>query len=267
MIVISIDERVMNSMIGVYKEVWKDIPILIVVEEAKKDEALPVLTYYHGYTSAKENNLPLAYLLAEKGYRVVLPDSRLHGEREEDISNSERQLQFFEIVGQNVKELSVIKEFLDQRSLILDGRFGVAGTSMGGITTSAVLTQYPWVKAAAVLMGSPKITEYAKALIIAIQGTNVDFPITEKEINELYVSLEQLDLSKQMDKLYGRPLFFWHGEDDNVVPFDHSYSFYEEAVEYYKNPENIRFLREVGRDHKVSRFAILETVNWFELQL
>ncbi|HLQ71272.1 MAG TPA: esterase, partial [Bacillota bacterium] len=62
-------------MIGIYKENVKTIPALVVVDSTKTTEALPILTYFHGFTSAKEHNLPLAFLMAEKGFRVILPDS------------------------------------------------------------------------------------------------------------------------------------------------------------------------------------------------
>ncbi|MEC5423631.1 prolyl oligopeptidase family serine peptidase [Virgibacillus sp. C22-A2] len=253
-------------MISVYKEYIKNIPSLIVVEANRKVEALPIITYFHGFTSAKEHNLPLAYLLAEKGYRVVLPDSEYHGEREIKASSETRQYAFWEIIIQNVNELKDIKEYLDGKGLVQHDRFGVAGTSMGGITTSAALTQYTWIKSAAVLMGTPKITAYAKALVDNLTKSG-DLQITEEQANELYGKLEQYDLSKQLEKLNQRPLMFWHGDKDKVVPFDHSYTFYEEASRLYKATDTIKFLKESNRDHKVSRFAVLETAKWFEKHL
>ncbi|MFD2042705.1 alpha/beta fold hydrolase [Ornithinibacillus salinisoli] len=253
-------------MIGVYKETIHNIASLIVVDAAKKDEPLPVVTYFHGFTSAKEHNLPIAYLLAEKGYRVVMPDSKYHGEREVDISNLKLQVSFWDIVMQNVKELNDIKNYLDENGLILNEKFGVAGTSMGGITTSAALTQYPWIKTAVILMGSPKITTYAKTLVSSFKKTG-DLPITDDEIEQLYVQLEQFDLSLQPEKLNERPLLFWHGGNDPTVPFDHSYTFYEDVKKLYDNEANIAFLKEANQDHKVTRFAILETVKWFEKHL
>ncbi|WP_099157208.1 alpha/beta fold hydrolase [Virgibacillus ndiopensis] len=250
-------------MIGVYRKKFNEIPALVVVDSTKEKEALPVITYSHGFTSAKEHNLPLAYLLAEKGYRVVLPDSKYHGEREVDISAVKKQVSFWDIVMQNVSELNEIKDILDQEELILDDRFGLAGTSMGGITTSAALTQYPWIKTAAVLMGSPKITTYAKTLVDSFRKLG-DLPVTEEMIDQLFEDLKRYDLSRQADKLKERPLLFWHGENDSVVPFDHSYTFYDEAKQLYNNKDHIKFLKESNRDHKVSRFAILETVKWFD---
>ncbi|WP_164669495.1 prolyl oligopeptidase family serine peptidase [Virgibacillus doumboii] len=253
-------------MIGVFHKNIQSIPALVVVDHTKENEALPTLTYFHGFTSAKEHNLPFAYLMAEKGYRVVLPDSLYHGQRESEISAIKKQISFWDIVMQNVKELNVIKEALDEDGLIQDERFGIAGTSMGGITTAAALTQFPWIKTAGVLMGSPKITTYAKTLVDSFKKMG-DLPVTDEMIDHLYEQLEHYDLSKQVEKLEERPLFFWHGENDAVVPFDHSYTFYEDAKPHYHNQENIRFVKEANRDHKVSRYAILETIKWFEKHL
>ncbi|SFG00276.1 hypothetical protein SAMN05216353_11811 [Halobacillus alkaliphilus] len=254
-------------MIGIQRKTLKGVPTLTVVDSAKQDEPMPVFIYFHGFTSAKEHNLPQAYLLAERGYRVILPDSAYHGERDQDLSKDELNFKFWDIVYQNLKELQDIKDELDRENLIKDRRIGVGGTSLGGITTSAALTMYPWIQASAVMMGSPKPVDFAKQLVDEIEYFGLQIPLSEEKMNELFDFLGAIDLSKQMDKLQGRPLFFWHGDADPVVPFEHSYDFYNEAIKYYKNPENIRFLREVGRDHKVSRFAILEMVNWLELVL
>lgn len=253
-------------MIGVYKETMKSIPCLVAEDTAMKGKAMPTVTYFHGFTSAKEHNLPLAYLLAEKGFRVILPDSKFHGEREVEVSEIKKQISFWDIVMLNVKELKDIKDTLDKERLILDGRFGIAGTSMGGITTAAALTQYPWIKAAGVMMGSPKITTYAKTLVTSFKKMG-DLPVSDKMIDQLYEQLKLYDLSEQVEKLQERPVFFWHGENDAVVPFDHSYTFYEDAKKRYKNKDNIQFLKEENRDHKVSRQAILELVKWFEKHL
>lgn len=254
-------------MIGITRHTLKNVPVLTVVDNSKQEVPLPVFIYFHGFTSAKEHNLPQAYLLAQKGYRVVLPDSAFHGEREEDLSSHQLNFKFWDIVYQNLKELQDIKDELDRPDLIRDRRIGVGGTSMGGITTTAAMTMYPWIQASTVMMGSPKPTEFADKLIKDIQQTGIELPLSQEKLDELYDSLKAIDLSRQIDKLYGRPIFFWHGDADSVVPFTHAYDFYNDAIQYYKNPENIRFLREIGRDHKVSRFAVLEMVNWLELVL
>src|SRR5690625_5847769 len=75
-------------------------------------------------------------------------------------------------------------------------------------------------------------------------------PVSDEVISQLYGQLEQYDLSMQIEKLNDRPLLFWHGDNDAVVPFDHSYTFYDEAKEYYQNQGNIHFIKEANRGHK-----------------
>src|SRR5699024_10754819 len=149
------------------------------------------------------------------------------------------------------------------RGLLSDGRIGVAGTSMGGITTTAALTQYDWIKTSVVLMGSPKITAFAKTLVTSFKQEG-DLPVTDEQIEALYSELERCDLSLQPEKLKERPLLFWHGQNDPVVPFDHSYTFYDEVKKQYKDSDAIQFIREKNTGHKVSRPAILALVKWFE---
>ncbi|MFA1818967.1 esterase [Virgibacillus oceani] len=253
-------------MIGIFEQQLNEIPVLHVVETTKEKESLPTVVYFHGFTSAKEHNLPIAYLLADKGYRVILPDSQYHGVREMEVSKEKKQVSFWNIVMNNVNELERIKKELDEKELILNDRFGIAGTSMGGITTSAALATYPWIKTAAILMGSPKITTYAKTLVDSFRKAG-NLPVTEEMIEELYEKLQQYDLSLQPEKLDNRPLLFWHGENDAVVPFDHSYTFYEDIARLYQNKEHIHFVKESYQDHKVSRHAIQETVHWFQKHL
>ncbi|MEN1970344.1 alpha/beta fold hydrolase [Lentibacillus sp. N15] len=253
-------------MIGVLHTYFSNIPALEVVDVKDETKALPVVVYFHGFTSAKEHNLPLAYLLAEKGYRVILPDSAYHGEREENISPMKRQIAFWDIVLQNVKELNEIHDHLTKQGKLFDDRIGIAGTSMGGITTAAALTQYPWVKTAAILMGSPMLTTYAKILVEGFKKTG-KLPISDATIDKLYHDLEVIDLSVHPEKLNQRPLLFWHGDKDSVVPFDHAYTFYNDVKQNYTKPDHIQFIKETNRDHKVSRSAILAAENWFTSHL
>ncbi|SIS47714.1 alpha/beta fold hydrolase [Salimicrobium flavidum] len=254
-------------MITVQRESWRGIPLLHIVEAANQEKPLPVFTYYHGFTSAKEHNLPQAYLLAEKGYRVLLPDSLYHGEREEDLPHQQLNLKFWDIVYQNLKELQVLYDELEMRDLMKDGRFGIGGTSMGGITTAAALTMYPWIKVSCVMMGSPKPVAFSKKLIEDVRASGAELPVSDEELESLYHALSTIDLSLHPEKLKERPLFFWHGDADPVVPFTHSYDFYHDVEGHYKNKQAIRHIKEPGRDHKVSRYAILEMTKWLEKML
>lgn len=52
-----------------------NIPILEVVDENMIYEPMPLIIYYHGWQTAKELVLTQGRKLAQKGFRVVLPDA------------------------------------------------------------------------------------------------------------------------------------------------------------------------------------------------
>src|SRR5699024_12675939 len=70
-----------GDMIGIDKDILGGIPSLIVVAKENAEKKLPILTYFDGFTSAKEHNLTLAFLLTEKGYAVVLTGGLYPGQR------------------------------------------------------------------------------------------------------------------------------------------------------------------------------------------
>lgn len=248
-------------MINIIHQKIQHIPSLIVVDKERQQHPLPLIIYFHGFTSAKENNLPIAYLLAKSGYRVVLPDALHHGERESQLSGVEKQLVFWDIVFKNVAELHMIKQFFEDLGLIDKQKIGIAGTSMGGITTAAALTQYSWINVAAILMGTPKLSAYAQLLIESFKRANPDL-LSDAEINSLFEELKSIDLSIHKEIMNERPLMFWHGNKDDVIPFTQSYQFYQELKASYSKKNHLHFIEE-DRAHKVSRKGILETVSWF----
>ncbi|WP_453990502.1 esterase [Bacillus nitroreducens] len=255
-------------MIIVEKKKYADIPLLHIVKKQAKDEKLPLIVFIHGFGSAKEHNLHYAYLYAEEGFRVVLPEADYHGERDKGLEELEMNFKFWDIVMNEIKELAVIKDELNKEGLIDETRIGVAGTSMGGIVTLGALTQYPWIKTAVSLMGSPYYEEFCRGQIEEMKKHDIEIPLNDKELEELYSELRKYDLTFQPEKLNGRPLLFWHGEKDKVVPFQYTYDFYKELLPLYKdNEQNLTFIVDTTMDHKVSREGLLASVDWFKKHL
>ncbi len=255
-------------MILVDKQKIADIPVLHVVKEELKEESLPFIMFIHGFTSAKEHNLHYGYLLAEAGFRVVLPDALYHGEREDsNVAQQELNFRFWDIVINEIEELEFIKNDLVSKGLIDSNRIGVVGTSMGGITTLGALTKYDWVNAAVSLMGSPFYEKFLQGQIAELKRVGVTIPLSEEQLEEQYVKLRTYDLSLQPEKLSDRPLLFWHGEKDEVVPFHFTYQFYNEVKTQYENQERIQFIVDKEADHKVSREGLLATIDWFKTYL
>ncbi|MFD2443164.1 prolyl oligopeptidase family serine peptidase [Bacillus sp. CGMCC 1.16607] len=240
------------------------IPALHIVDERLKTNQLPFVIFIHGFTSAKEHNLHYAYLMAEKGMRVVLPESKHHGERQTNIKGSELPFHFWDIVLSAIDELEMIKQYFEEKELIDEDRIGVAGTSMGGIITLGALTQYEWIRSGVCLMGLPYYEKFARYQMDEMKNQGVKLPLSQEEITQLLNRLEKYDLSLQPEKLKKRPLLFWHGKKDQVVPYKYSYPFYEQLK---GRGELVQFLTDEKAGHQVSREGLLKTVDWFETHL
>ncbi|KEF38296.1 alpha/beta superfamily hydrolase [Schinkia azotoformans MEV2011] len=253
-------------MFTINHEVIAGVPTLHVSNQSLLDKKTPVVFFIHGFTSAKEHNLHYAYLLANEGFRVYLPEVYLHGERldHSNISTEKIYYKFWDMVIQTIHELNEIRKELVRKALIDEQRIGLAGLSMGGIITLGALKQYEWIKTAVSLMGCPAYKQFANGLITEIKRQGEKLPFTDEELEEKINELKPYDLSLEPEKLYNRPLLFWHGKEDSVVPYDYAYEFYVNNKDLYKsNPEKFKFLSEPKAGHKVSRNGVLETVQWF----
>lgn len=240
----------------------EEVPCLVMTSKENKDKPLPLFMYYHGFESAREHSLPIGYMLANAGFRVVLPDALHHGVREQGIDKAKRRIAFWDIVVQNIKEMKTLHDYFEAGEYIQDEQVFVAGTSMGGITTAGGLAAYDFIKAAGLMMGTAYLTEYAKLLGERIvQETN---KVTEEDVAAALQMLVPFDLSKQLNKLNKRPLFIWHGEKDALIPFANAQKLYEAARPLYENQKNIQFSADPNAGHAVNRAAMIEATNWFK---
>ncbi|MEB1806194.1 MAG: alpha/beta hydrolase [Bacillaceae bacterium] len=255
-------------MYSIVRETIASIPTLHVAKAENFHHNLPLILFQHGYTSAKEHNLHYAYLLAEKGFRVVLPDAIHHGERENNIPYEQRELQFWDIVLRSIEEIGQLKEELDNRGLIQRDKVALAGTSMGGIVTFGALTQYDWIEAGISLMGCPNYEDLAKTHMSLLEKQNKISDQLLSQIEEKIKILTNYDLSKQLDKIRHKPLFIWHGEKDDVVPYSMTKQFIERVEHTLPEKErNLTFMSDSLADHKVSREGLLSLVEWIDLQM
>lgn len=211
------------------------IPLLEVVQEDKKDEKLPLIVYYHGWQSQKELTLTQGRYLAREGFRVILPDAFNHGKRKNPMTDIP-SLTFWQSIHTNLFEFGYIVNALQEKNLA-DDRIGVGGVSMGGMTTTALLTHHPEIKAAACVMGTPKLVAYRERIFNYASQMNRYFP---SDYNDLLNWIPEYDLSLNIEKLNNRPLLIWHGKQDEVVPYDHVIEFMQENGD----KKNIQFIDE-----------------------
>lgn len=251
----------------VEREVWRGIPLLHVAPERRWSEPLPTVVFFHGITSAKEHNLHYAYQLAEKGLRVLLPDALLHGERTENLTEMQLIVRFWEIILNSIQELDYINGIAQERKLV-KGDIAIGGTSMGGITTLGALAAYPWIKAAAVMMGAGNYVELSKAQIVQFESRGFQLPFTEQQREELFETLSNFDSTHNIEAFNQRPIFFWHGEQDPVVAFEPTFKLYNQLKEHYRDtPEHLYFMREREAGHAVTRQGMLAATDWLAKHL
>lgn len=193
----------------------KQIPVLEVVKAAKRHEALPLIVYYHGWRSAKELVLTQARKLANAGFRVVLPDAFNHGKRLQSVSEIPSWT-FWQSIQNNLIEFDLIINYFRKLKLIYNDLIGVGGVSMGGMTTTALLTHHPEIKVAACIMGSADLIAFKEGVKIRAKQLDLPLPL---EIDDLLAWLKYYDLASQMSKIDGRPLLVWHGTKDEKIPF------------------------------------------------
>ena len=246
----------------VQRQIWGHIPLLHITPDQDVEKALPTVIFFHGHMSAKEHNLHYAYQLAEKGLRVILPDALLHGERSEGLDEVQISLRFWEIVLTSLEELAFLHKELHKQGLVV-GEPGIGGTSMGAITTMGALTVYPWIKAAAVMMGAGNYVELAQAQMAQYESRGFQLPISAEEREKMLSTLAIFDSSHHLENFNGRPIYFWHGEQDVTVPFEPTYRLFKELKKQYEAvPEKIVFKREREAGHAVSRSGMLEATDW-----
>ncbi len=240
-----------HKKLAIRKRIIGTIPVLEVVPQEQVYQALPLVIYYHGWQTSKELVLTQARKIANEGVRVVLPDAMNHGERKTDKSTIP-SLTFWQSIHTNLFEFESIVAYF-QRLDVTNGKIGVGGVSMGGMTTCALLTHHPEIQAAACIMGSPDLQAYKDRL----QGHARMFQLfLPKDYQDLLGWTDAYDLAQQPQKRGNRPLLFWHGTADEKIPISHVERF------VLQNPsEQITFVKE--REKHLVKGTTMELVASF----
>ncbi len=257
-------ERGDTHMVSIQKGTIGDIPFLLAEKPENAGKPLPLFIFIHGYTSAKEHNLHFAYSLAEKDFRVILPDALHHGER--IVANPPKSMEydFWNIVQQGIQDVNTIMDWAKENEFVLEDQVAVGGTSMGAIITYGSLVNNPKISAGCALMGTPAHEKFARWQIERIQNAGYDIPLTVEELENSISSLKDYDLTRNLDKLNNRPLFIWHSEVDAVIPYEFAKPYVQTLTE--KNSSSV-YMNDKTSGHKVSRAAYLNAVEWIAQRL
>lgn len=240
----------------------QDIPVLEVVNEELNDQKAPLIIFYHGWRSSKELVLTQARKLAQKNIRVILPDAINHGQRHMDIS-SIPSLTFWNSIQGNIAEFSLIRNYYEDRDLIKDKKIGVGGYSMGGMTTGALLTSHPEITAAAIIMGTPNLSAYAKRVRDYANQRQIYVP---EDMEYITSWINKYDLSQHPESINYRPLLFWHGTDDQRIPYSQSKDFFD-LVHQKDYGDQVSFITGYKAGHLVETRLMDKIANFFEYYL
>ncbi len=250
-------------MIEIHDERIGEIAVIHAVPAGHYEKPLPTVFFYHGYTSSKEVYAYFAYALAKAGLRAVLPDCEMHGERF-DGDEAQRLAHFWDILKSNVDELPALKAHFEQRGLIAGERVGVAGASMGGMTTLGAFNRYSWIKAAASLMGSGYFTTLAQTLYPPLDAQGR--PLDNNAFAARLSPLAAYEVENHWENLGGRPLLLWHGETDDVVPAAESERLAGELRRRGLN-QHLTYITEPDVRHRITPGALAAAVAFFQRSL
>lgn len=245
-------------MVEIFEEYYQGLPVLHVAPSKDRGKPLPTIFFYHRYTASKELDSYFDYMLAKAGFRVIMPEADMHGSRfNGDIET--RRFAFWDILKINIDELLILKQHYEHRGLVLDGRIGIGGTSMGGLVALGAMAKYSWIKAAADYMESGYFYDAAKRVHPPIIIGNAE---DEQTFERCIQPIIPYDISYQLEKLANRSLFVWHGQLDDIVSIDDSRRLQAELANIGGDRE-LTMLIDPAAGHKITEAAANSGVEFF----
>lgn len=219
------------------------------------DTPLPTLFFYHGFLSSKWVYSYFAVALARAGFRVIMPDADQHDVRFNG-DDSYRLGHFWSILRNSIDEFPELLQLARERAWIKEGRVGVGGASMGGMTALGIMARHPQVRAVASLMGSGYFTSLSQTL----------FPPAADRRHEISRLLAPYEPDARLAQMGQRPLLLWHGAEDDVVPASESLRL-QQALTTTGQADNLTFLLEEGVKHRITPLALTATTDFFKKHL
>jgi len=248
------------------------VPVLIQLEEAAGipllhaapapdwDRPLPTIFFFHSFRVSKELISYFGYMLGAVGFRVVMPEAPDHGARFGG-DDALRLRSFWDILRQSVDELAELRGACSARGLIDDpDRIGVAGTSMGAFAALSAAARYPWVGAAASLMGTGYFRDAARTIFPPFGTFSAE---TRDAHHSRLAPLTDYEVGPAIDRLARLPLFLWHGQRDEAVPFAEATRL-QDVILAAGGGDKLEVVSDPLGSHKVTMDAASRTVSFFQ---
>ena len=107
--------------------------------------------------------------------------------------------------------------------------------------------------------GGTGFVQLAKAQMAQFERRGFKLPITDEEKKACFNTLGDIRFDETSCRIEQRPIYFWHGKQDTVVPYKPTYNFYEAVKKDYADvPERIEFVSDDTAGHAVSRQECLQ---------
>lgn len=225
------------------------------------DPARPTIILGHGYSSDKSPDLPIAEFLHKAGYKVFMFDFRGHGRSEGPRGTSLAYMERLDVHG--------AVDYLLGRG---EQRIAMLGTSMGGSIGIIATAENPYI--AALIADSPFAFLWRS---ISAEAKNLNYPnfLTDWLAKFAYKAMCDYhgypvkvgNPASFIAKIAPRPLFFIHGELDNLTTVDNTHILFELA----KEPKQKWILPDFGHTEVFTRipkeyeYRVLDffaRVNW-----
>lgn len=252
----------LNNLINIESLKIKEIPAHIIYPKNYMDK-MPVIFFYHGWSSDKNKHENLGSFLACNGYLVIIPDSINHGERGIiDYSDLNIGLaKFWPTVINSLYEFPTLLNYVKEKYNIDENRIGVTGHSMGGMITSGILAHNPCISAAVIMNGSGAWADATLDLIGAHYEKQKE--MIDKGLSELGPLIPLNNIEKFKDT----PTLILHGEKDIIVPIHSSTIFYNALKDTYENKELVNMITFDRLNHYITESMVTEMLDWFNTHL
>ncbi len=226
--------------------------------------SLPLVFIFHGFDSSKERKLQHAYIMAQRGFFVVMPDAVRHGEREDStfaaLTYSEKAEFLFDIVTETAAEIDSLLQHYSQSSVVDSSRCAVVGTSMGGMILCEYLARHGHkaIKAGVSIISTPDF------------GSIIDNSLEQNP--EFYNAYSQAKIDRvkasqplpQVRQLKDFPLLMLNAEDDTIMPIREVRSFFTDLKHQYTQPERLRLKTFKDTGHQTTAAMMHESADWLK---
>ena len=233
------------------------IPTLL-IEPKDGHRPMGTVIIYHGWSSCKAYQRIRAYVLAGFGYRVLVPDSIYHGERDPldnySIENAGKYI--WKVILQTIEEAPALINYTFNELREKENMLAVLGNSMGGFAASAIFAHNPEIRSGVICSSSCHWGRSNELFLKNAEYYQLDNFVLDKD------KIEKLDPINNLELFDNRPLLMLNGEADTVVSIEGQESFYEKAKLYYADPSHLKFIKYPNLDHFVTTNMMEEIIIW-----